>query len=98
MSEKQIDLAALRGIAQDLSGVVWSMNSCDASEAGLAGAVGHEGLSVDIERFQAAWAAEREAVTEELGTLAVALQETADRFQEIDEAAAEAITQAVLNA
>lgn len=98
MPEKLIDLAVLREIAEELAQAARDVSACSASEAEIAGTVGQEALAVDVERFQAAWAAERESVTEELGTVALALRGTADRFQEVDDAAAAAITQAVLDA
>lgn len=98
MPEKLIDLVALRGVADDLADVARDLSSCHASEAGLVGTVGHEGLAVDVEHFRAAWADELESVTEDLGALASALQGAADAFQEVDDAAAAAIAQAVLDA
>lgn len=86
-----VPMARLQQLDADMRSVAAAFSSADAETRGLAGAVGHPGLSHAVGHFTSSWSLQRTELVESLDTLSQQARSVHDAFAQTDDQLAAAL-------
>ncbi|MFC8731949.1 hypothetical protein ACFT5B_05770 [Luteimicrobium sp. NPDC057192] len=89
----QLDMGALRQLAEDLKKVEAEFKDADDRSEDAADATGHDGLRGEVQDFADKWTVKREKMLENVTKLQGIIQQIVDTFTQVDSELAKALEQ-----